>query len=200
MRLIGLIVLVSTLWACSESVPRLSPLSEQAVILAFGDSLTYGTGAPKTASYPAQLDQKIAQTVINAGVPGELSQAGLKRLPSILEQYHPDLVLLFHGGNDLLQSRSQSELKQNLIQMIELIKQQGAEVVLIGIPSKSLNLKPPALYQDLATQYQIPYEATAMHQILRKSELKSDHVHPNKQGYQIIAEHIRQLLLASHAI
>jgi len=189
------------LFACSDKeIPALSPLADDAVILALGDSLTFGVGVNKTQSYPVQLANKISQTVINEGHSGELSLSGLKRLPQLLAKYKPALVLLFHGGNDILQSRSSEKLKENLIAMVELIQQSGAEVIMIGIPQKSLSRTPPPLYQEIATLYNLPYENESMAQIIRKKDLRSDHVHPNQQGYQLIAEAVYQILLASGAI
>jgi len=189
------------LFACSDKeIPALSPLADNAVILALGDSLTFGVGVNKPQSYPVQLANKISQTVINEGHSGELSLSGLRRLPKLLTKYEPALVLLFHGGNDILQSRSSEKLKENLIAMVELIQQSGAEVIIIGIPQKSLSRTPPPLYQEIATLYNLPYEGESMAKIIRKKDLRSDHVHPNQQGYQLIAEAVYQILLASGAI
>ncbi|MDQ7062332.1 MAG: GDSL-type esterase/lipase family protein [Sulfurimonas sp.] len=109
-------------------------LKENSVILAFGDSLTYGFGADNDFSYPKIMQKKTGLKIINAGVNGELSSEGLLRLPQLLE-HKPDLVILCHGGNDILQNSSSVLLKENLIQMIQLIKQSGVKVLLVGVPN-----------------------------------------------------------------
>nr|WP_305909554.1 GDSL-type esterase/lipase family protein [Methylomarinum sp. Ch1-1]MDP4522473.1 GDSL-type esterase/lipase family protein [Methylomarinum sp. Ch1-1] len=89
------------LFGC-EQPPQLNKLPTEAVILAFGDSLTYGTGASPQRNYPSVLSQLTGLQVINAGIPGEISRNGRKRLPDILDKQQPDLLILIHGGNDIL--------------------------------------------------------------------------------------------------
>ena len=195
-----LCVLFLVLSACSSEPPRLRPLPPDAIILAFGDSLTYGTGAGQEQSYPARLAEKLGFTVINAGVPGEVSALGYQRLPELLDQYQPDLVILCHGGNDLLRRQALSDLTDNLRGMIERSQAAGAQVVLIGVPQPSLGRNVPELYADLAAEYGLPYEGKILPAILGNPRLKSDTIHPNAEGYLQFAEAIHALLKAARAI
>lgn len=188
------------LGACSES-PRLQRLAPDAVVLAFGDSITYGTGAPKGTSYPAVLQQLIDRKVINAGIPGEISANGLARLPELLDSVNPQLIILCHGGNDILRKHSREQMHANLRAMIKLARDRNIDVVLLGVPEFSLlNHDSLSLYSELAEEFAIPYEGDIIPEIEYTKSLKSDPIHPNADGYRRIAEAIRDVLQDANAI
>jgi len=92
------------------------------------------------------------------------------------------------------------QLQNNLNQMIALIQNSGAEVVLIGVPNFNLMLNVPELYPEIATLYNIPIELNILPKLERDREMKSDQIHPNAQGYQLMAESIQKLLQNSGAL
>lgn len=197
-----IVLLLIAAWlisGCSDGA-QLTPLKQDAVILAFGDSLTYGTGASKDQSYPALLQKMLSRTVVNAGIPGEISQKGLNRLPGLLQQHQPTLLILCHGGNDILRRINRKQTRQNLQQMIDLAKTSGTEVILIGVPQFGLFLSTAPLYKALAEENQLPLENDILGEILAKNNLKSDQIHPNSKGYQVMADRIHTLLKQSGAI
>jgi lysophospholipase L1-like esterase len=181
-------------YACSDSSNTLAKLPDGATILAFGDSLTYGTGANKGEDYPTLLSTLTKLTVINAGVPGEISHAGLKRLPIILEKHHPDLLILIHGGNDILQKLPRAELKNNLSKMITLAKAKNIPIVMLGVPEPGIFLNSAKVYEEIEDQMDVPTELSLLADILDDTSLKSDIAHPNAQGYIRLAEGIRDFL------
>jgi acyl-CoA thioesterase I len=195
-----LLLLSCALAGCSGSTPKLSRLPADAVILAFGDSLTFGTGAQPEASYPAVLEKLIGRKVWSAGVPGEVSAAGLARLPAALDYYQPRLLILCEGGNDFLRRLGDALAAENLRSMIRLARQRGVEVVLIGVPKPGLLPSPPDFYAEIAKEFGVPYEASALTAILRDNELKSDLAHPNAEGYAKLARAVAALLKKSGAI
>jgi len=180
--------------------PKIPALAPDAVVLAFGDSLTFGTGASEEESYPAQLERLIGRKVARAGVPGEVSADGLKRLPGVLDEYEPRLLVLCHGGNDFLRRLSKQQVASNVRAMIQLARSRGIAVVLIGTPEPGFTVTPPAFYAEIAREFGIPYEEGVIGQILRDASLKSDPIHPNARGYRMLAEQIAVLLKKSGAL
>ncbi len=180
--------------ACNTGSPRLRELPPNAVILAFGDSLTYGTGALPNQSYPAVLQKIISRTVVNAGIPGETTAEGRARLPQLLDSYHPALVLLCLGANDMLRGLDEAAAAENLKEMIRMAQKQGAQVVLIGVPRPNLLASTPEFYRRIAEEFSLPYLEKAMSDVLKKNSLKSDFIHPNAKGYRKLAEHIAAFL------
>ncbi len=207
-RLIGIkdtgrwavVALVLVFAACSGRPPVLPRLAPEAVILAFGDSLTFGIGAGPQESYPAVLAALTGRRVINAGVPGEVSSAGVERLPALLAEHRPQLVILCHGGNDLLRKLGEGELERNLARMIGLARAAGAAVVLVGVPKATLLPGTAELYARLARAERLPYLDKALSEILRNHDLKSDPIHPSAAGYRVLAERLYALLRQAGAV
>ena len=196
---LAVIALVLLFAGCSDR-SKLERLPADAIVLAFGDSLTFGTGANEEESYPAQLARLTGRRVVREGVPGEVSAAGLARLPALLDQHRPRLLLLCHGGNDFLRRLPKEQAAENVRAMIRLAKDRGVEVLLIGTPEIGFTLTPPEFYAGIAKQFGIPYEGDVLTKILRNGELKSDQIHPNAQGYRLMAERVAELLRKSGAI
>ena len=195
-----LAIMVGTvLMACSSDAksPR---LASDAVILAFGDSLTFGTGAAPTESYPAILESLVGRRVVNSGVPGEVTGEGLSRLPEVLEKEKPALMILCHGGNDMLRRLDQRQTADNLRAMIRLAHERGAAVVMVAVPSPGIALSPPPFYRETAAEMKIPFDEKALAMVLSDGSLKSDYIHPNAAGYHKLAESIASLLKKSGAV
>ncbi len=188
------------LTGCGEDAVPMTPLSGTAVVLAFGDSLTFGTGAKPETSYPAHLEGMIGRKVVRSGVPGEVSIDGLARLAGELEKHEPRLVILCHGGNDILRKQNLAKAEQNLRQMIAMIKGTGAQVLLIGVPKPSLSLDTAEHYDRIAQDLGLPYVRDALGEILGDRSLKADSVHPNGAGYRRLAEIIAEYLKEARAV
>ncbi|MDR1461057.1 MAG: arylesterase [Campylobacteraceae bacterium] len=170
-------------------------ISSDIPILAFGDSITQGYGAKDDESYPSQLSKMLNIKVINSGISGEVSSLGLARLPGVLAQYKPKIVILCHGGNDILRKQDLRLTKQNLAKMIELIRENGAEVVLLGVPTlKGFGVDTASFYDELADEYNLVYDDTTLEKIIKTPSLKSDQIHPNKDGYLLLAQNTEKLL------
>ncbi len=201
LRWLAALSLLLWLAACDSGPPQLAKLPADGVVLAFGDSLTHGNGARAEASYPVVLEELIGRRVVRAGVPGEVTARGLARLPGVLQDSAPDLLVLIHGGNDLLQRKSPGRTVANLRAMVLLARERGVAVVLIGVPNLSLiRGRSAGIYEDLAEELALPYDGETLPAILNQRNLKSDAIHPNAQGYRKLAEAVAALLRRSGAI
>lgn len=179
---------------------KLQPLAGDAVIVAFGDSLTDGVGAARDKAYPQVLSELSGRTVINEGVSGETTVEGLARLPLVLGEHEPDLVILMEGGNDILQNLSHAQAKQNLAQMIQMIRLSGSQVVMLGVPEKSLFSDSADFYDQLAEEQSVVYDGETMSELLKTRSLKSDSIHLNAAGYRELANRIYSLLQEQGAL
>jgi acyl-CoA thioesterase I len=187
------------IWGCSER-PKLERLPADAVVLAFGDSLTFGTGAAEEESYPAQLEKLIGRRVVRAGVPGEVSAQALARLPGALDEHAPRLLLLCIGGNDFLRRLGNEQAERNVREMVRLARGRGVAVLIIGTPEPGFSVSPPPFYAAVAKEFRLPYEAGVIGEVLKDRALKSDPIHPNARGYRVIAERLAETLKASGAL
>ncbi len=186
--------------ACGDDPIALPKLAPEAVILAFGDSLTHGTGARDYQSYPAVLAGRTGREVINAGIPGEETASGLRRLPGLLERFQPNLLILCHGGNDILRKRDPAVIEANIRAMIRSSRERNIPVVMIAVPNVGLFLSPADFYQDIAADMQVPIEDEILADVLAHNRYKSDHVHPNATGYARIAGAVQELLTEHGAL
>ena len=198
-RLLAAWILCLVLAGCTPP-PELEPLAADAVVLAFGDSLTFGTGAGTGESYPEVLSGLIGRTVVNAGVPGEVSTDGLLRLPALLDREQPALLLLCHGGNDQLQRLDPARLADNLRAMIREARDRNIAVVLIAVPAPGLSLRPLPLYAGIADEFGLAADLETVADILGDRALKSDYIHPNAAGYRRLALAVAGLLRAAGAV
>lgn len=193
------LIIVFLLAGCSktEAIPR---LPADGVILAFGDSITYGTGAGPTESYPAILEQLTGKKVVNGGVPGETTAEGLQRLPQLLEQVKPALVIICEGGNDMLRHLPLDEAAANLRAMVRRVQEKQGAAVLVSVPAPDLSFSPPPFYRQIGKEIGIPVDDRTLTKILGRRSLKSDFIHPNAAGYRLLAEGLAKLLQKSGAL
>ena len=172
-------------------------LHPQQSILAFGDSLTYGYNAAPSESYPAVLSAMTGLNIINAGILGETSGEGLRRLPQSLNDPSITLMILCMGGNDMMQQISTDILKQNLKSMIKLAKAKKIDVLLISVPRLTpFGLSAMDIYEEVAKEENVPLLSGLLSDILSEPSLKSDQIHPNAAGYKEMAQEIFETLKA----
>lgn len=157
-------------------------------IIAFGDSLTYGYGAQKAESYPAVLGTIIGREVVNLGVSGDTAQDGLERL-SELDDYNPYMVLIEFGANDYMRKRPFDQTKQALSDIVDYVQQRGAIAVIVDTGGPGMG-RYTDLMKDLAKEKKAVFVPGIMAGIFTDRSLKSDMIHPNAKGYEIVAKRI----------
>jgi lysophospholipase L1-like esterase len=181
--------------ACHKPILE-EALPDGSTVLALGDSLTEGAGVSAEQAWPALLEQRTGWLVINGGVSGDTSGAALKRLPALLKQHEPVLVLVTLGGNDMLRHVPQQETVANLKKILGLIKADGAKAVLLATPEPSIagavfqNLSPPDFYRELAETLNVPLIEDAIADVLSDPRLKGDPLHPSAEGHALLSEKI----------
>jgi acyl-CoA thioesterase I len=187
-----------TLWlaACGKKTAsvRGQRLAAGATVLALGDSITQGVGAAPDSAYPAVLASMIGMNVINGGVSGDVSAQALERLPALLAEHRPALVIVSIGGNDFLRRLSASETEANLRRIVALTRDAGAQVLLVAVPQPSVGaaigagLSDHPLYETVADDLKVPLHAGGWAQVLGDTALKADRIHANAAGYKVFAE------------
>jgi acyl-CoA thioesterase I len=201
---IALPALVVVLWpfVANSASPSASDIRPR--IVAFGDSLTAGFGVQADESYPAQLQRRLDDLnypyrVINAGVSGDTTAGGLRRVPWILNN-KPELVILELGANDGLRGLDVDQTKHNLQQIVERLREAGTTVVLAGMKlppnyGQDYTTRFEAIYPALAQEYRLPLIPFFLEGVGGASSLnQADGIHPTKEGYEIIVEQVLRVL------
>lgn len=164
-------------------------------IICFGDSLTYGTGAERGMDYPSQLSKMIGKPVINAGVPGDTTARALQRLRRDVLNKSPDIVLITLGGNDLKNGVAKDIAFANLKRIVESIQEHGARVIIGGLKFPLRDRGFGRGYKELADQTGADLIPNIFEDIMGNRKLMSDPIHPNAEGYKIMAQRFLEAML-----
>ncbi|WP_428080534.1 GDSL-type esterase/lipase family protein [Candidatus Avelusimicrobium alvi] len=157
-------------------------------VVAFGDSLTAGYGAPKGSAYPAVLAAKLGREVVNLGMSGETAAHAPSRLPEVLAQ-NPHMVLIEFGANDFMQNRRMEDALAAVAEIVDAVQQAGAVAVIVDTGAPGMGHYSRA-YKKLAEEKGAVFVPGILEGIFNKRQYKSDMVHPNAAGYEIVAERV----------
>ena len=212
----GAMLLLQGLSACSDEQNAPAPAREAGqtppetaetangpLIVAFGDSLYAGYQLPRDEGLAPELQrvlrgEGVAATVINAGVSGDTTAAGLARLAYVLDGQprKPDLVVIGLGGNDLLRGLEPAATRANLSAMLDLLRERGIPAMLTGMIAPR-NLGPEyvsafnAIYPDLAREYGAALHPFLLDGVITDPALMlGDGIHPNAEGVDRMARAI----------
>jgi acyl-CoA thioesterase-1 len=194
-------LLGTALPGCGRSQGRAQPVLAGSTVLALGDSLTYGTGASAETSYPAVLAELTGWNIVNAGVPGDTSAQALARLPALLAEHRPKLVIVSIGGNDFLHKLPESDTRANVHAACKLALE-AAQVLLVAVPRATVaaalgQMTDHALYAEVAKDLNIPLQREGWGEVLAQAELRSDQVHANAKGYAQFARSVQGTAVAA---
>lgn len=189
-------LLGTALAGCGRSQGKAQPVPAGSTVLALGDSLTYGTGASAETSYPTVLAELTGWNVVNAGVPGDTSAQALARLPALLAEHSPKLVIVSIGGNDFLRKLPESDTRANVHAICKQALEAGAQVLLVAVPRATVaaalgQMTDHALYAEVAKDLNIPLQREGWGEVLAQAELRSDQVHANAKGYAQFARSVQ---------
>ena len=186
---IALIAIIWFVWPSPYSkVKNLS--SSGWAIVAFGDSLTAGYGAQPGEDYPSRLATIIGGVVVNAGVSGDTTEAALARIDTDVLARNPRIVIVGLGGNDFLRGVPISVTEANLRTIVAGVQHAGAMVVILEFRFPSLNARYDQMYERVAKESGCLLISGVLRGILTDPSLKSDEIHPNARGYQLMAERV----------
>lgn len=190
--------------AAQPGRPEVHGSAERPRIVAFGNSLTAGLGVAPTESYPAQLQRTLdaagyAYRVVNAGVSGDTTAGGVRRVSWVLTS-KPAIVILELGANDGLRGLSLRETKANLEKIIEQFQQASVTVVLAGMklpPNYGQEYTDgfEVLYHAVAKQYHLTLIPFFLDGVAGSSSLnQADGIHPTGEGYRLIVDKVFPVL------
>jgi acyl-CoA thioesterase-1 len=174
-------------------------------VLVIGDSLSAAYGIPADQGWVALLQAQLKQEhkdvrLVNASISGETSAGGRRRLPALLEQHRPHVVILELGGNDGLRGIPPAQTEQNLAAMIETARAAGAKVLLLGMKLPT-NYGPKfgemfeAVYQSLVRRYPVTFVSFFLEDVALETELmQADGIHPNLAAQPLLARRVCQAL------
>ena len=199
-----------------EDGPRFTPIPSNGKILAFGTSSTRGI-VEREHSYPSILEGMIGQKVINAGVPAErirnvgdrdeTKEDGITRLPRLLEEHKPSLLILWHGRNDLIDKRAnitrldrQVAVEQDLKQMIKAAREHHCQVLLLGTANHLGEKDDLPVFEKVARDTGTPYLKNIEDGILNNPEFLFDRMHADSYGNLMIAKRIAEYLWQKGAL
>lgn len=194
------VILVATLVTGCGKDEKYAAIPKGATVLILGDSLSYGTGAKEGEDYPTLLAATTGWEIVNKGIPGDTSAGGLERLPALLAEHHPQLLMVELGGNDMLHQVPQSQTAANLTAILALAKVKNIKTVLVAIPEFNAlkaamgSLDDHPMYEVIAKETNTPLIENVFSEVLSDRSLKADQIHPNAQGYALVAEKVTKEL------
>lgn len=190
----ALLVLVSFAYFIvyrDDEITNYPPRSQR--VIAFGDSLVEGVGSIREGGFVSIVARRLGVEIVNKGKAGDTTEMGLSRVDEVLAS-EPGIVILLLGGNDVLRRIPKATTFQNLGMIIEKLQSSGAVVVLLGVRGGILGDGYEGDYDALAKKYHTVYVPNVLEGLIGNTEYMYDGIHPNDEGYRLIAERVAPAL------
>lgn len=163
-------------------------------IICFGDSLTFGYGANAGEDYPAALAKIMGVPVINAGVDADTTFEALKRIESAVLDKDPRIVIIEFCGNDFIKKIPVEATVENIRKMTQAVQEKGAMTAIVDISAGLFLKEYNSAFKKLSTQTGSIFISGVLNGIITNPSMKSDFLHPNANGYKIIAQRINRAI------
>lgn len=186
------ILLIALSGCVQREIANLDSAGEN--ILCFGDSITFGYGAGPNGDYPAALSKMLDIPVVNLGIDGDTSVEGLKRLKSDVLDRKPLLVIIEFGGNDFLRKISLEETVKSVEEMVRQVVMRKAMVAIADVGTGMIMGDYSREFKRLSKKYRTIFIPALLNGIITNPSLKSDFLHPNADGYKLIAQRIHRVI------
>lgn len=181
-------------WALGSQPPQPArPTSGQGVV-AFGDSLVAGRGAPAGQDFVSVLSARLGTSIANAGRSGDTTRDALARLEDDVLSLNPRIVIVLLGGNDYLRRVPTAQTFENLGRIVDQIRARGAAVILVGVAVGLVSDPYATEYEALARRTSSGLVPDILNGIIGRPNFMSDSIHPNDRGYAIIADRLEPIL------
>jgi len=204
LHLLAAVPATALLAACGRrKAASTATLKADARVLAIGDSLTFGYGAPSEAAWPVKLAELTGWQIENAGVNGDTSAGALERLPALLSAASYDAILIGIGGNDMLRGVPPAATRDNLAALVQQARAHTPHVALLATPAPDAmraavgSLSDAPFYEEVARSQQALLVADVYSRVLSDAALRSDRIHANAEGYARIAQQLAERLQAA---
>jgi acyl-CoA thioesterase I len=193
---LAIIFLLVTLSGCAKKDIK-NICSKGKNVVCFGDSITFGYGAEPGGDYPSALAKMVSIPVINVGIDGDTSTEAIKRIKTDVLDREPLLVIVEFGGNDFLRKIPQDVTLKNIREIIDTVQAQGAMVAVVDISTSMLLKEYYSAFYNLAQEKGAIFIPRILSGILTNPRLKSDFIHPNADGYNVIAQRVYRMITPS---
>jgi acyl-CoA thioesterase-1 len=162
-------------------------------VVAFGDSLVEGVGSTPGNDFISVVERSLGINIINNGTSGDTTTSALGRANNVI-QLEPGVVIILLGGNDVLRRVQKEETFENLGKIIESFQEAGAVVILLGVQGGIIFDGYEKFYKDLSRKYGTAYVSNVLDGLIGNQKYMYDGIHPNDQGYAIIAGRVSPVL------